>query len=422
MCERTDEEILLEAYHKMAEDFQNSKKKRKSVALKDDQNLAKGILSKLCMILISLEEMDSHTMTEIQSHIRKAKSILVQVNQIKARNPQAISSIFDIRMKQLMKAMSRHEAKMIENIRLQEPGGKRIDVEEVFSKKQYYNRLGNTLAPVIVRDAVKDVATSVGMANAKVYITETGLKYHMKDCPYCRKRNLMETTKAMAENQKLTSCKCVISQKATDEVDHTFVTAFIDESIRPVKWNEDGNKGNAGSFSYILCWGHLDSEIEITERNIIVKGIDYTHEHTKIERISEAAIGKVMITLAYDYNYEGDVHIYTDNMVAMKNWTSIQQNSKLSKLFNSVTVSYISREFNKEADKIVRQNVFLCIPATTYSEVVNKCVGYDNMLKKQAQAKAEEEARNLADQEVGTERASVTPLRSLKGCRLLPAN
>ena len=34
-----------------------------------------------------------------------------------------------------------------------------------------------------------------------------------------------------------------------DDIDRTCVTAFIDESIHPVAWNEQGHKGKAGSRS-----------------------------------------------------------------------------------------------------------------------------------------------------------------------------
>lgn len=397
MCTKTDEEILLDAYHKLAEGYLNGNKKKKNVSLKNDQNLTNGILGKVCMKLIYLDEMTTITMAEIQSHLNSSKAMFVQYNQIKARNPAAVSGILENRMEQLVRAMARHEADMLVDLRNQEPGGDRIDIEEVFSEKKYYNRLGSTLARVVVRDAIKDNATSVGNSNATVYITETGKKYHVKDCPYCRRWNLIATTKAMAENQKLTPCKCIAEKKAADEVDHSFVTAFIDESIHPVQWNENGSKGNVGSFSYIICWGHLDSELEISEKNIITKGVDYTAEHKKIERLSEEAIGKVMVKLAYDYDFDGDIHIFTDNMTAMENWSAVKQNSRLAKLFNSVTVSHISREYNKEADKLGRQITLLRMPTVTYNTVVSKCAAYDNLQKQKAEAKLRE--KNEAEQQ-----------------------
>ena len=396
MCERSDEEILLDAYHQIRENYLNGNKKKKKVPLKNDQALIKGILGKVCLNLIYLAEMDSLTMAEIQSYVNSSKAMFIQYNQVLARNPEAISAIFANRMEQLIEAVAHHEAEMLADLRVQEPGGDRTDIGEVFAEKKYYNRLGSTLARVIVRDAIQDLATKAGKSTMAVYITETGKKYHVKDCPYCRRWNLIQTTKAMAENQKLTPCKCIADQKAADEVDHNFVTAFIDESIHPVQWNENGTKGNAGSFSYIICWGHLDSELEISENNIITKGVDYTHEHKKIEQLSEAAIGKVMITLAYDYNFEGELHIFTDNMTAMQNWTDAQHNSKLAQLFKAVTVSHVPREMNKEADKLGRQRVFLCMPANAYTTVVNKCAGYDNLLKQQAEAKLR--AKNEAEQ------------------------
>lgn len=390
MCTKEDSEVILDAYHKIATGILTSNKKKKAVSLKNDQALAKGMLAKICVALIYLDEMDSLPMTEIQKYTCSSKAMYVQYNQIKSRNPDAISSIFENRIEQLIKAVSRHEATMIENIRLQEPGGERIDIEEVFQEKKYYNRLGSTLAPIVLRDAIKEAATSVGTSDAKVYITETGLKYHVKDCPYCRRWNLIATTQLMAENQKLTPCKCIADEKAVQELDHNYVTAFIDESIFPVQFDSSGNKSNVGNFSYILCWGKLGSELEITDSNIIAKGLDYSCENKKIERLSEAAIGKVMISLVYDYNFSGNVQIYTDNMTAMKHWMTIQKNSKLAKHFESVTVNHINREFNKNANKICRKTVFLCMPKTAYDSVILKCVEYDELKKQLAEAKLRE--------------------------------
>ena len=78
MCTKTDEEILLDAYHKLAEGYLNGNKKKKNVSLKNDQNLTNGILGKVCMKLIYLDEMTTITMTEIQSYLNSSKAMFVQ--------------------------------------------------------------------------------------------------------------------------------------------------------------------------------------------------------------------------------------------------------------------------------------------------------------------------------------------------------
>lgn len=173
-------------------------------------------------------------------------------------------------------------------------------------------------------------------------------------------------------------------QSVNSEAEETslVVTAFVDESIHPVAWDEYGNKGKAGSYSYIVCWGDLSDETEITDKNILTKGVDYAREIIHIDRITETAIGKILLTLAYDFEYSGQVHIYTDNLCAANQWVSVAKNSRLSKLFKSVEVRYIPREKNKIADRLGRTRMLLDMPINAYEEIIKNKIDTEALKKR----------------------------------------
>ena len=135
----------------------------------------------------------------------------------------------------------------------------------------------------------------------------------------------------MIDNQKLEPCKCVEKMSATE--DTSCITAFIDESIHSIQWNEKGRADSTGSFSYIICRGFLPNEKYITEDNTLAKGVDYVTENERVDRVTEAAIGKVMLSILYDFNFNGSVNIYTDNIIAMNEWNSVSKNSKIAEQF-----------------------------------------------------------------------------------------
>lgn len=80
-----------------------------------------------------------------------------------------------------------------------------------------------------------------------------------------------------------------------------------------------------------------------------------------------------MLMLAYDYNFSGNLQVYTDNMWAKDNWFNNSRNLKLAKLFENVNVSYIPRERNTKADQLGRTKVYLCLETSVYDSIVRKC-------------------------------------------------
>lgn len=382
MCTKSDEQILYESYMRLRE---INTRKVPPVSLEDDKKTLAGIMAKFPIIFMRLEQDNTLTAMDVQQSLFKAKSYIVQLNKIKVRNPSLIKDNLVKTMDSMVKAMCKREADMINLLRLQETGGDRIDLETIFQKPLNVSSLGNMIARDIIKKAMKDEGTYVGekTEDNQWYITETGKKYHVKDCVYCKGKTLVRTTNSMIDNQKLEPCKCV--ERLLMAEDRTYVTAFIDESIHRIKWNEEGKADSTSSFSYIICWGNLLSEKNIREDNIITKGVDYYNETDSVSKVTEAAIGKVMLSLIYDYNFTGTLQIYTDNKVAMKSWSQASVNSLIAKHFKSVSVSYIPRERNTEADKLGREKMYLCLATDVYNSIVSKCNDYDNLKRKYEQ-------------------------------------
>lgn len=379
MCVKSDELILYESYIKLREAAETKAAKKCNVSVKNDEKLIESIQLKLSLLLVYIDETHMLSQAILLKKLMNAKGIYIQYFQIRGRNPQCTFGSMDTKMDRLIRAVARHEAELLQSVRKQEVGGDRIDLQIIFKKQSNLNRLGHTLARDVVKEAMKDLSLSIGKRKIVYYITATGKKYHTENCPYCRGKELIPAARAVVENQKLTACKCVALKKAADETDKNCVTVFIDESIHSVKWDEEGKEGRLGSYSYIICRGHLVSENDIENTSVITQGVDYMKEKDHIEHLTEAAIGKVMIMLAYDYNFKGNVQIFTDNITAMQKWTTVATNSRLAKLFESVTVSFVPREENTQADKLGRTRMFMCLPMSTYNEIVTKVRAYENV-------------------------------------------
>lgn len=373
MVLKTDEEILLECYDRMA----NKALKKAQKINPDDKQLVDGITKSCAKLLLTLDSSMNPPMSELHSAVRKAKVIYIQFLSIKGRNPGVISNSLNNTMRRIIRSVCRHEANMISLIRTQETGGERIDIEEILCSKEGMSKLGNQLAKEVIKDAINDCKKLSPMQQSLIsheyYITETGRKYHLKNCPYCKGKALVGTSNKMIKYQKLEPCVCVLKNKDIGN----YITVYVDESIHVSKWNKNGVRGKVGSFSYIICEGDISCESDITNEIILAQGVDYAVESVHTERITETAIGKVMTILAYDFEFTGVVTIYSDNQSAVDRWKDSHKNSKLANNFSMVKVIHIPREKNKKADALCRNRMFLNVPMDVYNEIVNKCDVYD---------------------------------------------
>ena len=389
----SDESILLECYKKLG---QSKEAKKKNIRADSDKKMIDGIFPKLSLVIMHLKEDGIVSIVDKQKDIIRAKSYYISYSFVKGRHPECISKSFSKQMDEMIRAVCKHEAEMITSLRKQEIGGDRIDIDVVFSKKANMNRLGNVLARDIVKEEICGINNSAGILS-RYFITETGKKYHRDNCPYCKGRYLSEVGAAMVESQKLLPCKCIASLEKEARESKDNMTAFIDESLHTFPWKENGQRAKSGSFSYIICRGRLKNENEINEDRVIADGIDFLEEDEHVERITEAAVGKVLLYLLYNAKFKGHVHIFTDNKCVVTQWKKTEMNNVLSKEFLSVEVCFIPREQNKKADKLGRTRMLMDMPISKYNETVNIIKKVKDIEKKLKEK--EEEIRILREQE-----------------------
>lgn len=394
MSIKTDESILYELFNKLGNKYASKKQKKNDPEA--DKRVLDGIASKVSLLTMRLTDDGLVSIIDIQKDLRKAKSYFTQLSIVRGHHPKYISDTLSKQIDQMMKAVCKWEAEMIGRLRMQETGGERIDISEIFSKKKNLIHLGSQFARDIVASEIREENLPASFIST-YFITNTGKKYHRENCPFCKGRHLSEVSATMVEYQKLTPCKCLLSSEERYDNDPSYMTAFIDESIHPVAWNEEGQKGKEGSFSYIICRGLINSEDDIREGLVISKGVDFIGENRQLNKITEAAVGKVLLSLLYDFEFDGNVQIYTDNKPVTNSWKNGALNSKLAKEFLSVEVDFVPREMNKKADKLGRSRMLLDMPVSTYNETVKKCARVKE-LEKEIREK-EEQIQILREQE-----------------------
>lgn len=376
-----DEKILYDCYRKIMT-FKNRK-----MDIRKDKASIVGINNNIEALLTKLSS-DEKAIDELEKLLIHAKGMYFQFAAVDASNPSCITVDLRIKMDCLIAIVCKHEAEMIKRIRINQVRGCSIDIEGIFAQKKYANCLGKSLASTIVLQAMKEGVNCMGYVPT-FYITHTGAKFHREDCPYCKGRNLLATTFSTIKEQNLKPCKCLTEFGITDEADCNHVTAFVDESLRTILCGEMDNNDKAASYSYIICYGQLTNESQINSSLVMSQGVEFSNENIHTERITESAIGKVLISLAYDYEFSGQVHIYTDNQAAVEHWTDIALNRKLVQHFESVDVSYISREENTMADQLGRTRILLNMSADSYNKLIDKCERVNELENKVSELESE---------------------------------
>ncbi|NEX00445.1 hypothetical protein SAMN04487829_0012 [Pseudobutyrivibrio sp. NOR37] len=373
---RADEDILYDLYIKLAESAKETKKKGKTKANTTEQ--LRVILNRIPTLLLYLDEMNL-PQAEINRYLEKAKSLFLNYATIKKRRPELVSAFLDKKMDQLVHSIARNESTMVSNFRTQELSGERLDIASLFEGNNYYRQLLDFTAVQVIRKILNENFTSVGKTIV-LFITDTGRKYHKQDCPYCKGKHLKPATRAVINNLGLEPCKCIKDEEDRIKLNDSYRTIFIDESIHPVAWNENGIPGKAGSYSYIICRGLLEDESQITPSITISSGVEYVPEMQHTERITKTAIGKVMMIAAFDYNFKGNIKIFTDNSSAMQTWQKENSNMRIAELFESVTVQLIPREQNTAADVICRTHMCLKVPIDKYNDLKNRYNMHDSLV------------------------------------------
>ncbi len=344
-------------------------------------------------------------------------------------NPEVDTTRLAKKMDELLHFIAVCEAEKFQPIRERQIAGNKIDLEELFAEDKHIRILICKPIDTVVEEIFKNKKyTVVGEDNAAVYMTASGAKYHRKDCPYCKGKNLMKATLLKVENIGLKPCKCIereyvvavqgqrrcldvvenVAEKVTENVttvsstpgiieervmpenepiqtsivkrpigQKKYVTAFVDESIRINPWRamDESIPEKQGLYSYIICDGMITSENLITAENTLYTGVK---EVTEVHGVGDVAIEAIMEVLfrLVATGYEDNVLIYTDNMGAKDSWYKSAASKNLSKLFSSVMVCYVPREANRKADKLGRERAVMDLPAETMTRVLGRCKSY----------------------------------------------
>ena len=369
---RSDEQTLLRFYDRLIADKEG---KKKAVEAVYDRVLAKGIetgADELASKLILAASETEPAPENLKQLLISAKGNISQYGAVKGRNPACVSPLLTQNIEKLIKATVKCEARLLNMLRQREPGGMQLNLEKAISEKDLTKHLGLMTIDDMVMNVLIDARNRI--KEAKYFISGTGSKYHRHNCPYCRGKKMEVATEKYITLLDMSPCKCLeLPCDSDSDNKYMFVTAFIDESIHEVEWAADGREGKVGNFGYIICAGNLSDETKIKEKSILAKGIDYTKENKRVELVTESAIGKVLMTLAYDFEYTGNVVINTDNMNASKYWKGAGHNLKLAGLFESVEVRYIPRKQNKKSDNLLRTNIHMSMTVQNYREIVETC-------------------------------------------------
>ncbi|MBR1796493.1 MAG: hypothetical protein IJ757_00540 [Clostridiales bacterium] len=365
MRRKKDETILYECYLKLIRTKRVKKRKKPSDM---DQSIA-GFIRRDTRKLLEGKVYD------VAKTANRLKTVYMQYAALLMRNPDIIDGSLKRDVRKSLKQLCILEAKQIAELRAKVPFGYRINLERIFDDYRI-RQLSSKAAVTIVSEYLYSTDT---ISSFEYFMTSTGTRYHSITCGYCQNKNAVPVPPGLIKNLGLEPCKCISSGEGERVNNINFVTAFVDESISPVEWDEFGQKGVVSTFSYIICAGVLKDETQIGPENELTHGVEMSKEKEHIEKITDSAIGKVLITLAYDYRYSGAVRIYTDNAAAACNWHSISRNSRLASMFKSVKVCRIPREKNTRADRLLRSRVLLDLPRAAYVEAVKKCSLANNL-------------------------------------------
>lgn len=385
---KADQITLYEAYkqYKLVCKRKKQSKKQRAAAQKE-------IICRIDMLLL-LFNGSSISQKEKSKAVLSGKKLYQQYCKFLYEKDVDPNSCMAEKIDRLLFQMAIVEAEQVASLRKQEVGGNRIDLVTIFQEQRIVKLLINMPINTLIKEAFKDLEfTCVSKMDQKIFITEYGSKYHREDCSYCKGRNLFQATFTQVENLGYHPCRCIESSSnvllGKDEMSKTIkasegtnaMTAFIDESFRDNPWKrwDDSLPEKQASYSYIICRGALEAEQEINEENEVNRNACLASENKGIIMAATEAIRVVMMEMAFQYNFRGNVIIYTDNMCAKDKWYTIESMLYLAALFESVKVCYIPRKENMIADGIGREQAFMQVPAKLMDEVVRKCQEYDTV-------------------------------------------
>ena len=308
-------------------------------------------------------------------------------------NPNVNTTRLEQKMDELLRQVALREARKVHTIRENNLDDSQMDLELLFEDDRSVRTYIGKPIDIFIKEILdKKTYTIVeGKDIEAIYMTISGSRYHRKECPYCKGKNLIRVTLNKAESNKLTPCKCMEAYSETlDRMsnnmkvadDKSYVTVFIDESIRENLWKrlDVSMPEKQAIFSYIICKGKLSDEKQISKKNTLESKVMQAMEGQDSGSVAKEAILAVLFRL-FTNGYHDNVVIYTDNKGAKNYWLQSKESYSIAKLFSSVMVCFIPREKNTKADRLTRESAFVNVLEKNVIKYLKKSKEHEEIKK-----------------------------------------
>ena len=311
------------------------------------------------------------TEIEKQKLIAKGKTVYKEYCSFSKGHPEDTTEQLDQRASEMAGILASLEAESIALSRINLEANQYLDVDAIFSCKQYVREFMNNPITDTIEHAAQNSKLKAIKEYKSYYISEHGKRYHEENCAYCRGRNIHENLENYYINAGIKPCNCVIKAKtkmikqqqdACCSTQKTVITAFVDESIHknPAANFDIQQDIMQGVLSVIMCYGKIKSEDLITRSNTLTKFIHIAESTSSTVDITIEAIGEVMLRAA-TRGFSERLIIYTDNKTAVRKWKENEALAHFSKAFQRVDVNYLDRKSNTKADGLIRRNSIIQI-------------------------------------------------------------
>lgn len=385
----SEQKIIYEAFIK----YQSMASRMKATTKKKRKSSRDELFRSIDKCVMALKS-SSYTQAEKNTAYNKGRLLYQHYCSLRRTYPELITCSLDNKVDQLLNELSIQAIQYIDRFRKSEIGGTRINIDSIFNEDANIKKLMSQPMDRVLKDALSDRRFSiVSKVDQKVYITQSGQKYHRANCPYCKRCKLIETTHSKVSNAGYEPCRCIgttekvhinpqgSASTGSNEMDKGVLSVFIDESVRKSYWStlDPRLDDKQSSYSYIICEGFLENENQITEKNTLYKNACLANEALDTTYSAIEAISTVLLKLAFNYDFHGDVVIYTDNTGAVDKWYKVNSNQFLAEQFESVRIAYIPRDQNKKADAVGRAMEFSCVPVELIDLIKQKLEAYSRI-------------------------------------------
>ncbi len=372
---------MFEAYYKdeLKKAYQKGTKwvKMKAVAKKDRMEVRMDITRQIDKALLVSGNV-YFTNGEKENILFKGKAAYKAYCAFMKAHPEENTDQLKERAEDLVNLLVKIENEILINFSRTLKEDEYLDLEKVFSVKQYVQSLMNNPVTLVIENAIKDKRLGAIASHKLFYSTRAGRRFHVEDCPYCSGKMLCADTEMGHLDRGIKPCQCVkrVRTKEIEELVHRdqythYMTAYVDESLRsnPGYIIDKEQDKDHNLLSVILCKGKVKKEDLITRGNTVARFVSVASRTANLVDTTLEAIGEALIKAAAT-GFDEHIIIYTDNRSACEEWKKRKELKLLAGAFKSVSVQSIGRKSNTKADALIRQNDLMLLPRQTMDKVV----------------------------------------------------